>query len=141
MPSLWVVFPTSIDQFIIIMTSLSKLSTFNLQHRMFVNTLDAPPNSLKDSDVNLKMNTTEEGVRVCSLIHSILGMRGACQNSRIGTRTSDNESIFIWNYTNQQQVGSCIVGAFLVHGRNTCIDGFTRLTMTRTWGKPPPSLL
>jgi hypothetical protein len=86
---LWVVFPTSTDQFIIIMTSLSKLSTFNLQHRMFVNIPDAPPNSLKYSNVSLKVNTTEEGVGVCSLIHSILGVRGACQNSGIGTRMSD----------------------------------------------------
>jgi hypothetical protein len=38
---------------------------------------DAPPNSLKDSIANPKVKTME-GIGVCSLIHNILGVNGAC---------------------------------------------------------------
>jgi hypothetical protein len=35
--------------------------------------IDAPPHSLKDSNVNLKMKTMEkEGIGVCSLVHNTL---------------------------------------------------------------------
>jgi hypothetical protein len=37
---------------------------------------DAPPHSLKDSNVSLKMKTTKEGVGVHSLACSILGVEG-----------------------------------------------------------------
>jgi hypothetical protein len=38
---------------------------------------DAPPNSLIDSPVNLKVKTIkEEGIGVCSLAHSISGVEG-----------------------------------------------------------------
>jgi len=51
---------------------------------------DTPPNSLKDSNVSLKMKTLEEeGVGVCSLIHNTLGVRWVCWNFRTGTRKSD----------------------------------------------------
>jgi len=37
----------------------------------------APPHSLKDSNVNSKVKTTEEeGVGVCSLARNILGVEG-----------------------------------------------------------------
>jgi hypothetical protein len=41
----------------------------------------------------------------------------------------------------KQQVGYGIVGAFLVHKRNTSKHIFTRFTITQTWGKAPPSPL
>ncbi len=37
--------------------------------------------------------------------------------------------------------GQCIVGALLVLGQTTGKLGFTRLTIARTWGKPPLSPL
>ncbi len=37
--------------------------------------------------------------------------------------------------------GSCVIITPLVHGRTTSKHEFTRLTTTRTWGKPPPSTL
>jgi hypothetical protein len=39
-------------------------------------TCDASPHSLKDSNANLKVKTMKEGVGVCSLAHSILGVKG-----------------------------------------------------------------
>ncbi len=57
---------------------------------------------------------------------------------RLGSITS-NES-FTWTCTNQQ-VGQCIVRPLLVLGRTIGKLGLTRLTTTRTWGKPPPSPL
>jgi hypothetical protein len=39
---------------------------------------DAPPNSLKDSNVSLKMKMQEKGVGVCSLPHNTLGVKKAC---------------------------------------------------------------
>jgi hypothetical protein len=45
---------------------------------LFIGTwLDAPPNSLKDSNVSSQMKTTK-GVRVCSLIHNISKIKGVC---------------------------------------------------------------
>jgi hypothetical protein len=44
-----------------------------------INWIDAPPNSLKDSNANLKVKKIEKkGVGVHSLIHSTLKVRGAC---------------------------------------------------------------
>jgi hypothetical protein len=41
--------------------------------------IDAPPNSLKNSNASLKVKTMEEkGVGVCSLIHSTSKFKGAC---------------------------------------------------------------
>jgi hypothetical protein len=37
---------------------------------------DAPPNSLKDSNASSKMKTTKERVKVHSLVHSTLGVKG-----------------------------------------------------------------
>jgi hypothetical protein len=39
---------------------------------------DAPLNSLKDSNVNLKVKRMEEGVGACPLIHNTSGVRRAC---------------------------------------------------------------
>jgi len=42
-------------------------------------TTNAPPNSLKDSNVNLKVKTIEgEGVEARSLISNIFKVRGVC---------------------------------------------------------------
>jgi hypothetical protein len=38
--------------------------------------IGAPPHSLKDSNVNLKMKTMEEGVGACFLTRSTLGVEG-----------------------------------------------------------------
>jgi hypothetical protein len=52
--------------------------------------IDAPPNSLKDSNVNPKVKIMEaKRVRVRSLIHNTLGVKGACWSSTMGTRMSD----------------------------------------------------
>ncbi len=64
------------------------------------------------------------------------GGRGVCWSSGMGlgyllTRTCTNQTIS-WLMCN------C---STLVHGRATGKHRFTRLTTTRTWGKPPPSLL
>ncbi len=51
------------------------------------------------------------------------------------TRTSDKWVNYSYGSIQiKQQVGYCIVGAFLVHGRATNIHELTRLTMTQTWG-------
>jgi hypothetical protein len=39
---------------------------------------DTPPNSLKDSNVNLKMKTIEKRIGVHFLAYNTLGVRGAC---------------------------------------------------------------
>jgi len=50
-------------------------------------TNDAPSNSLKNSDENLKVETMEEErVKVCSLIRNTLGVKGTCWSSGMGTR-------------------------------------------------------
>jgi len=41
----------------------------------------------------------------------------------------------------KQQVGWCIAGTLLVHGRATGKHGLTRLTTARTWGRPSLSPL
>jgi len=53
---------------------------------------DAPPNSLKDSNVSSKVKTTEEEeVGVCSLTCNILGVKKACSSSKMGIRASDKQ--------------------------------------------------
>jgi hypothetical protein len=77
-----------------------------------------------------------------SLARSTSGVRGACWSSKTGIRTIDK-----WvNYSHKlaqtkQQVGECVIVAFLVHGRATHIHKLTRLDIIQTWGKPPPSPL
>jgi len=60
---------------------------------------------------------------------------------RDGTRKSDKQVNYSHKPTQtKQEIGSCIVGALVVHGRPTNKHEFTRFTTARTWGKPPPSL-
>jgi hypothetical protein len=51
------------------------------------NLIDAPPNSLKDSNASLKVKIME-GVKVHTLVRSIWGRKG-CVISRMGIRMSD----------------------------------------------------
>jgi hypothetical protein len=60
----------------------------------------------------------------------------------MGTTTNDKQI----NYSHgpaqiKQQVGLCIVGAFLMHGQTTGKHKLTKFTMAQTWGQPPPSPL
>jgi hypothetical protein len=57
--------------------------------QLIKNTFDAPPNSLKDSNVNPKVKIIKERVWVHFLACSISGVRRACWSFRMGTRTSD----------------------------------------------------
>jgi hypothetical protein len=55
-------------------------------------TTGAPPNFLKDSNASPKVKTMEEkGIGVRSLDCSTLGVKGACWNSKMGTRMSDKQ--------------------------------------------------
>jgi hypothetical protein len=57
---------------------------------MFSNTNDVTPNSLKNSNVSLKVKTMkEEGVEVCSLVRNTSKVKGVCWGSGMGIRTSD----------------------------------------------------
>jgi len=59
-----------------------------------------------------------------------------------GTRNNDKQSITHTNlHKTKQQVGQCIVGAFLVPGHAMGKLKLTRLTTTQTWGKSAPSPL
>jgi len=40
---------------------------------------DAAPNSLKDPNANMKVKTSEEGIRVCSLVHTTSGVKKPCR--------------------------------------------------------------
>jgi len=52
-------------------------------------TLDAPPNSVKDSNVSSKMKTLEKGVGVCCIVHNTSRVRRVCWSFEMGIRTSD----------------------------------------------------
>jgi hypothetical protein len=53
--------------------------------------LDAPPNSLKDSNIGPKVKTTKEKkVGVHSLVRKTFGVKRACWSYEMGTRMSDN---------------------------------------------------
>jgi hypothetical protein len=60
-----------------------------------INTIDcdAPPNSLKYSDVNMKVKRMDKGIGVCSLVHNILGVIGTCWSFGMGTRTNSQVKI------------------------------------------------
>jgi hypothetical protein len=68
---------------------------------------DTPPNSLKYSNANPKVETTEEkGTWVCSLVHSILGVKGACQSFGMGIKTNDKWVNYSYGHAPiKQQVG------------------------------------
>ncbi len=64
------------------------------------------------------------------------GCKGACWSSGIGITKNDKQI----NYSHglaqtKQQVGQCIVGAFLVYRLTTGKHGFKKLTTTRIWGR------
>ncbi len=68
--------------------------------------------------------------------------RRARWSSGMGTKMSDKHI----NYSHKlaqtkKQVGQCIVGTLLVHGRAMGKHKFTKFTMAQTWGKPSPSPL
>jgi hypothetical protein len=67
---------------------------------------DAPPNSLKDSNANLKVKTTKEGIGVCSLAYNTLGVKRACWRFEMGTRMSDKWANYSYGPAQiKQQVG------------------------------------
>ncbi len=67
--------------------------------------VDAPSNSLKNSNANSKMKTMEEGVKVLFLVCNTLGVRGGCWSSRMG-RTSDKQINYSYELAQtKQQVG------------------------------------
>jgi hypothetical protein len=66
--------------------------------------IDAPPNSLKDSNVNVKVKTIEEKrIEVHSLAHNTSGVRGACCNFEMGTRMSDKRVNYSYGPTQTKQ--------------------------------------
>jgi hypothetical protein len=68
--------------------------------------IDAPPNSLTDSNANLNVKIMEEGIGICSLAYSTLGVRRACWSFEMGTKTSDKWVNYSHIYVQtKQQVG------------------------------------
>jgi hypothetical protein len=54
--------------------------------------INAPPNSLKDSNASLKVKKMKEKkISVHSLIHNTSGVRNACLNSRMGIRKTNKQ--------------------------------------------------
>jgi hypothetical protein len=51
--------------------------------------IDAPPNSLKDSNASLMVKTTKKGMGVCFLTHNTSRVRGAHWSSKMGIRMND----------------------------------------------------
>jgi hypothetical protein len=84
----------------------------------------------------------EKKVGICSLVCNTSGVKGACWNFGMGTRTNDK-----WvNYSHglaqtKQEVGYCIVITLLMHEQITGIHRFIRLTIAQTWESHPPSPL
>ncbi len=90
--------------------------------------IDTPPNSLMDSIASLKSENNRRIKSWGTLLNlQHFGGRVACWSPRMGDRNSDKQV----NYSHglakiKQQIGSCVVGAFLVHGRATCKHEFTK---------------
>ncbi len=60
--------------------------------------INAPPHSLKDSNASPKVKTTkEEGITVCSLTYSILGVEGHLRALKWGLGQVTSESIIHMN--------------------------------------------
>jgi hypothetical protein len=70
------------------------------------------PHSLKDSNASLKMKTTKERVRVCSLAYNISGVEGRVGTSGWGLRQTKNKSII---HTNLHKPNNKLVNAWLKH--------------------------
>jgi hypothetical protein len=75
---------------VVIDATTMPLQKFSEKERYFCRFMeyDAPPNSLKDSNVSPKMKTTK-GVGICSLPHNILGVRRLCGSSGMRIKMSD----------------------------------------------------
>jgi len=74
--------------------------------------IDAPPNSLKDSNVNLKMKIMKEGVGVWFFIHNTTRVKKVCWSSKIRTKMSDKWVNYSYRSMQiKQQVGYCIIRA------------------------------
>jgi hypothetical protein len=72
-------FPSIVDDIHITWPYLIISSTYEHFQTEFHAIGDAPPNSLKDSNVNPKMKTSkEEGIGACSLAYSTYGVRRVC---------------------------------------------------------------
>jgi len=88
-----------------------------------------------------KYKTTKGGkIGACSLVHKTLRGRGACWSSGMGLRRIDKLHSLTHAHTTHIKwlVHSwSSFGARTSHGQH----GHTRLTTTRTLGKPPPSPL
>jgi hypothetical protein len=72
-----------------------------------MNTNDAPPNPLVDSNASPKVKIMEEeGVGARSLAHNISRVRGACWSSGMGTRMNDKRVNYLHRPAQmKQQVG------------------------------------
>ncbi len=90
---------------------------------------DAPPNSLKYSNVSFKMKTLE-GVRVCYLHNNTSRLRGVCRNFGMGIRTSDKRINYSYRSTPNQTT------SWLVHSWNT----FGAWAYTNSQDSPRPGL-
>ncbi len=68
--------------------------------------VDAPPNSLKDLNVNFKMKIMEEKIRVYFFAHNISRVKGVCWSFKMGIKTNDEWINYSYRYTqSKQQVG------------------------------------
>ncbi len=68
---------------------------------------EAPPNSLKNSNANLKVKTMEEeGIGVRSLACSTLAIRGVCWSSRTRTRMNDKHVNYSYGPTQTKKLVS-----------------------------------
>jgi hypothetical protein len=65
--------------------SNNPFQTNDVECKMF----NASLNSLKDSNVSLKMKIIEEGIKVRSLAYSTSGVRRACWSFGMGTKMND----------------------------------------------------
>ncbi len=64
---------------------------------------DKPPNSLKDSNANPKMKTTEHGIKTCYLVCNTYGVRGSCWNFGMGTMINDKCVNYSYKYAQTKQ--------------------------------------
>jgi len=74
--------------------------------------LDAPPNSLIDSNASCKTNTSEEGIGVCSFVHSTSGVEGHVGAPRWGLGRMVSESII---HINLHKPNNKLVSVYLKH--------------------------
>ncbi len=73
---------------------------------------DAPPKSLKDSNINPKVKTLEEErIGICSLACNTSRLKEACQNSRMGIKMTSRSIIHI----DLHKLNNKLVSAWLEH--------------------------